>query len=74
VNDLQLDALALRWRGALDLAADTLVRVGRTPHALYFTSGELRARASQLDRERGVTERELEQLARATHTHLHRRL
>ena len=74
VNDLQLDALAVRWRGALDLAADTLVRVSRSPQALRFGPGELRARVAQLDRERGITECELEQLARATHTHLHRHL
>jgi hypothetical protein len=74
MTELELDALAVRWRGAFDLAADTLAQVGRSPQALRFAPGELLARASQLDRERGVTARELEQLARATHTHLHRRL
>lgn len=74
VNDLQLDTLAFRWRGALDRAADGLAQVGRSRQALHFSSAELQARVSELERERGTTEVDLERLARATHTQLHRHM
>ena len=74
VNDLQLDTLVSRWRAALDAAADGLAHAGRSRQALHFSPGELGAWASALERERGATEADLERLARATHTHLHRHL
>jgi len=74
VNDLQLDTLAFRWRGALDAAADSLGQAGRSRQALRFSPGELYAWASELERERGATEVDLERLARATHTHLYRHM
>ena len=74
VNDLQLDALALRWRVALDAAADSLAQVGRNRRVLHFPAAELRAWSSELERERSVTDADLVSLARATHTHLHRHM
>ena len=74
VNDLQLDALALRWRVALDTAADSLAQVGRNRRVLHFPAAELRAWSSELERERSVTDVDLVRLARATHTHLHRHM
>ena len=74
VNDLQLDALAFLWRGALDTAADSLADVGRSRQALHFSSAELRAWVLELERERGTTEVDLARLARATHAHLHRHM
>jgi HAD superfamily hydrolase (TIGR01509 family) len=74
VNDLTLDLLAFQWREALDSAAETLGDVGRSPQALHFSTGELRARISQLERERLVTDRELERLAGTVHVHLHRHM
>jgi HAD superfamily hydrolase (TIGR01509 family) len=74
VNDLQLDTLAFRWRGALDAAADSLTQAGRSRRALHLSQGELYSRVSELERERGATEVDLERLARATHTHLHRHM
>jgi beta-phosphoglucomutase-like phosphatase (HAD superfamily) len=74
VNDLQLDTLAFRWRGALDTAADTLAQAGSSRQALHFSSPELHAYVSKLERERCATDADLERLARATHTHLHRHM
>jgi HAD superfamily hydrolase (TIGR01509 family) len=74
VNDLALDLLAFHWREALDSAGDTLGDVGRSPQALHFSTGELRARLSQLEHERDVTDRELERLAGTVHAHLHRHM
>jgi hypothetical protein len=50
VNDLELDALAFRWRDALDTAADSLAQAGRNPRALQLAPGELHARLSELQR------------------------
>jgi HAD superfamily hydrolase (TIGR01509 family) len=74
VNDLALDMLAFHWREALDSAGDTLGDVGRSPQALHFSTGELRARLSQLEHERDETDRELERLAGTVHVHLHRHM
>jgi HAD superfamily hydrolase (TIGR01509 family) len=74
MNDLQLDALAFRWRGAFDTAADSLSEVGRSSQRLHFSPVELRARALELEGERRATDVELERLARTTHTHLHRHM
>jgi HAD superfamily hydrolase (TIGR01509 family) len=74
VNDLQLNTLAFRWRDALDAAGDGLAQAGRSRQALRFSPGELLAWASELEHERGAAEADLERLARATHTHLHRHL
>jgi HAD superfamily hydrolase (TIGR01509 family) len=74
VNDLELDALAFRWRDALDTAADSLAQAGRNPRALQLAPGELHARLSELQRERSSAEDDLERLARVTHTHLHRHM
>jgi HAD superfamily hydrolase (TIGR01509 family) len=74
VNDLALDMLVFHWREALDSASDTLDDVGRSPQALHFATGELRARLSQLEHERDVTDRELERLAGTVHLHLHRHM
>lgn len=74
MNDLELDALAFRWRGALDTAANSLGQVERSRRVLHFTPAELRALASEVERERSLTDVDLERLARATHTHLHRHM
>ena len=74
MNDLELDTLAFRWRGALDTAANSLAQVGRNRQTLHFSSAELRAWASEVERERSVTDDDLERLARVTHTHLHRHM
>ena len=74
MNDLELDALAFRWRGALDTAADSLGQVERSRRVLHFSPAELRAWVSEVERERGITDVDLERLARATHTHLHRHM
>ena len=74
MNDLQLDALAFRWRGALDTAADSFSQLGRGRQELHFSPDELHAWVAELERERGATELNLERLARATHTHLHRHM
>jgi HAD superfamily hydrolase (TIGR01509 family) len=74
VNDLELDALAFRWRGALDTAADSLAQAGRSRQTLRLASAELQARVSKLERERGVTDADLERLAHTTHTHVHRHM
>jgi hypothetical protein len=74
VNDLQLNTLAVCWRSALDRAAAGLAQVGRSRQALHFSSAELHARVLELERERGTTEIDLERLARATNTHLHRHM
>ena len=74
MNDLELDALAFRWRDALDTAANSLGQVGRSRRVLHFSPAELRAWASEVERERSLTDVDLERLARATHTHLHRHM
>ena len=74
MNDLELDTLAFRWRGALDTAANSLAQVGRSRRALHFSSAELYAWVSEVERERSVTDDDLERLARVTHTHLHRHM
>lgn len=74
VNDLELDALAFRWRRALDTAADSLGQVERSRRVLHFSPAELRTLASAVERERSLTDVDLERLARATHTHLHRHM
>jgi HAD superfamily hydrolase (TIGR01509 family) len=74
MNDLELDALAFRWRGALDTAADSLGQVERSRRVLHFSPAELRTLASEVERERSLTDVDLERLARATHTHLHRHM
>lgn len=74
MNDLELDALAFRWRGALDTAADSLGQVERSRRVLRFSPAELRAWVSDVERERDLTDVDLERLARVTHTHLHRHM
>src|SRR5690242_12655642 len=74
MDDLELDALAFHWRGALDVAADSLDELSRSGRALQLPSNELRSRVAELDRERDATELDLERLAAATHTHLHRHM
>jgi TolA-binding protein len=74
VDDLSLDGAAFRWREALDAATDSLESVSRSRTALHFTSAELQARVAQLEHERDTTERALERLAGATHTHLQQHL
>jgi HAD superfamily hydrolase (TIGR01509 family) len=74
MNDLELDALAFRWRGALDTAADSLWQVERSRRVLHFSSAELRAWVTEVERERDLTDVDLERLARVTHTHLHRHM
>ena len=41
MNDLELDALAFRWRDALDKAADSLAQVGRSRRVLRVSPAEL---------------------------------
>lgn len=74
MNDLQLDTLAFCWRDALDAAGDSLAQAGRSRQALHLSPGELYSRVSELERERGATEVDLERLARITRTHLHRHM
>ena len=74
MDDLSLDNAAFQWREALDAATDSLESVSRSRTALHFTSAELLARVARLERERDSTERALERLAGATHTHLQRHL
>ena len=74
MNDLQLDTLAFRWRGALDTAADSLAQVGRSRQTLHFSAAELQAWIADVERERVLTDVDLERLARATHAHLHRHM
>ena len=63
MNDLELDALAFRWRGALDTAANSLGQVERSRRVLHFSPAELRALASEVERERSLTDVDLERLA-----------
>src|SRR5690242_16516470 len=72
VKDVDLDLLAIHWREALDAAEDSLGAVGRSRPTL--PPAELRDRLNGLKDERGRAELDLEQLARATHAHLHRHL
>ena len=74
MNDLELDALAFRWRGALDTAAESLAQLGHSRQALHFSAAELHGWVSEVERERNVTDVDLERLARATNTHLHRHM
>ena len=74
MDDLELDTLVLRWRGALDIAADSLHELSRNRRELQLTASELRSRALELDHERDTTEVDLERLAAATLTHLRRHL
>lgn len=74
MDDLDLDTLAFRWRGALDVAAESLDQLSRSRRALQLSSTELSSRVSELNRERDATELDLERLAVATHTHLRRHL
>ena len=74
MNDLELDALAFRWRGALDTAAESLAQLGHSRQALHFSAAELNGWVSEVERERNVTDVDLERLARATNTHLHRHM
>jgi len=74
MDDRELDRLAQRWRGALDGATVTLDELSRSRRELHLSACELRWRVTELDRERAVTELDLERLAAATHTHLSRHL
>lgn len=74
MDDLQLDTLTFRWRDALDKAADSVAQLGRSRQVLHVSPTELRTWASEVERERGTTDAELERLARTTHTHLHRHM
>lgn len=69
MDDAELDQLLGDWSGALDAAEDTLDALGRY-RALHFPQTELRHRSHALAHERVETEKGLEQLARATSTHL----
>ena len=70
MDDGDLDTLALCWRGALDVAADSLDQLSRSRRALQLSPAELSSRVAELNRERDATELDLERLAVATHTHL----
>jgi beta-phosphoglucomutase-like phosphatase (HAD superfamily) len=72
MENVDLDALASDWRGALDAAEDTLDALGRSCRALHFSPMELRDLVQALAHERQATNTGLRQLARTTHTHLHR--
>ena len=74
MNDLELDALAFRWRGALDTAATASGRSSAVDE--YFTSPQpsFGPGPRSVERERCLTDVDLERLARATHTHLHRHM
>ena len=74
MDDLELDTLTFRWRHALDKAADSVAQVERSRGVLHFSPAELRVWASEVEHERGITDVDLERLARATHTHLHRHM
>jgi hypothetical protein len=74
MDDPELDTLAFRWRGALDIAAESLDELTRSRRALQLSSTELRSRVAELDRERDTTELDLVRLAAATHTRLHRHM
>ena len=74
MDDLELDTLAFRWRGALDVAADSLDQLSRGRRALQLSPTELSSRVAELNRERDTTELDLQRLAAATHTHLQRHL
>ena len=74
MDDLDLDSAAFKWREALDAASDSLDNVSRSRRALHFSPAELQSRLAQLEHERDMAERDLEQLAGTTHTHLHRHL
>jgi hypothetical protein len=74
MQDVDLDILAGDWRGALDAAEDTLDALGRSCRALRFSPTELRDWTQALAHERQATDRGLRELARTTHTHLHRHM
>jgi len=74
MNDLQLDALAFRWRRTLDTTADSLSQIGRSQQTLHFSPAQLHRWMSELECERGTADVELERLARTTHTRLHRHM
>ena len=74
MDDLELDTLALQWRDAFDVAAESLDELNRNRRALQLSWIELRSRSTELDRERDATELDLERLATATHTHLLRHI
>jgi HAD superfamily hydrolase (TIGR01509 family) len=74
MDDRALDSAAFHWREALDAATDCLDNVSRSRRALHFSTAELGTLAARLEHERDMTERDLELLAGATHTHLHRHL
>jgi hypothetical protein len=74
MDDFELDTLAFKWRGALDVAASSLDELSGSRHALRLSSAELRSRVASLDRERDTTEFDLGRLAAATHTQLHQHM
>jgi hypothetical protein len=74
MHDAELDTVASHWREALDAAEESLDEVSRSRRVLQFRALDLRERAKELSDERARIEVDLEKLARATRTHLHRHL
>lgn len=69
-----LDSVSMQWRFALDAAEDALRAAARSGQMLGFPADELRARERELVLERTDAQATLEALARATRSHLDRRL
>lgn len=74
MEDVELDNLAIQWRGALAAAEESLDEVSQSRKALQFPATELRELMTELAEQRGAAEIDLEALGRTTHTHLHRHL
>ena len=69
-----LDTLSMHWRNSLDAAEDALNEVSRSRRSLQFPPEDVSTRLRGLVRERVEVEGALEQLARLTHSGLHRSL
>jgi len=68
---VELDALAIHWRDALDAAENSLAEVSRSRRAFRLSATELHDRLVGLRFERGAAELDLELLARTAHVELH---
>ncbi len=62
-----LDAVSAHWRIVFDAAADALLAARACGASLRFPDSELRERASRLTRDREVTARLIDQIARDEH-------
>jgi HAD superfamily hydrolase (TIGR01509 family) len=69
-----LDGVSGHWRIVLIAAQDALAAIGRGGTSLRFPAHELRERASGLERERAVTAKLLDDVARTANVALHHRL